>query len=300
MREVLDLVAKVAPSDATVLLTGESGTGKELVARAIHRGSSRADGPFVAVDCGSIVPTLFESELFGHVRGAFTDAVADKRGKFELAHGGTLFLDEIGNVALDGQVKLLRALQEREIVRVGGTQSRPVDARIVAATNRDLRQAVAAGTFRDDLFYRINVISLSLPPLRERREDLSEFVRLFIAKYGRKCKKSVAGIAPEALAVLRAYPWPGNVRELENVIERAVILAEGGRIEVRDLSVLSALPPGPGRAPSRSRTEVPLAEVEREHILAVLEAQGGNKSKAAASLGISRKTLHLKLKAFGV
>ncbi|MBI5622263.1 MAG: sigma-54-dependent Fis family transcriptional regulator [Elusimicrobia bacterium] len=299
MREVLELVGKVAPSEATVLLTGESGTGKELVARAIHRQSGRADGPFVAVDCGSIVPTLFESELFGHVRGAFTDAVSDKRGKIELANGGTLFLDEIGNIALEGQVKLLRALQEREIVAVGGTQSRPVDVRIVAATNRDLRQAVSAGAFRDDLFYRINVISLNLPPLRERREDLPDFVKHFIGKYSRKCKKGVSGISPEAMAVLQAYAWPGNVRELENVIERAVILAEGGRIGPKDLSSL-AVPTAVGSAPAAPRPGATLADVERGHILAALEAHGGNKTQAAASLGISRKTLHLKLKAFGL
>jgi DNA-binding NtrC family response regulator len=300
MREIYEVIGKVAPTDATVLITGESGTGKELIARATHRASPRKDGPFITVDCGSLVPTLFESELFGHVKGSFTDAVETRRGKLELANGGTIFFDEIGNISVEAQAKLLRAVQEREITKVGDSKSIKIDVRIIAATNRDLKSAVAAGTFRDDLYYRLNVVSLRLPPLRERKDDIPGLVEHFIAKYNRRRKKSIAGVSEGAMRRLADYSWPGNIRELENVMERAVILADHPVIGPDDIPALTlCVGPSGGAAPGGRESQT-LAQMEKECILRTLQACGGNKTRAAESLGIDRKTLHLKLKAYGL
>ena len=298
MRGIFNIIAKVAPTDSTVLITGESGTGKELIAQAIHRSSPRRDGPFIAVDCGSIVPTLFESELFGHVKGAFTDAVANKRGKLELADGGTLFFDEIGNIGPESQAKLLRALQEREFYRVGDTRSISFDARIIAATNQDLRQAVAARTFRDDLYYRINVVNLDLPPLRERKEDIPLLVAHFLKEYNRRRKRSVGAVSEAALGLLLDYSWPGNIRELENVIERAVILCDGKTIEPWDFPFTNARTRA-GEA-AAAPTEGTLEDVEKAHIMRVLRQVGGHRTKAAQALGVDRKTLRAKIRRYGI
>ena len=298
MLEVYKLVARVAPTTATVLVVGESGTGKELVARAIHQNSLRSGGPFVAVNCTALTESLLESELFGHAKGAFTGAVAAKRGLFEEAHGGTLFLDEIADIGGKMQAQLLRALQDGEIRRVGSTEPIKVDTRIVAATNRDLEAEVKAGRFRDDLFFRIHVVTLKLPPLRERQSDLPLLVEHFIAKFAsRSGRAEGAGIAPEAMTALCRYAWPGNVRELENAIERSLTLAEGGVI------LYSDLPPeivGPAAThPSGSRSlyddRPTLAELERRYIDLILQETGGNKKRAAEILGIDRRTLYRSL-----
>ena len=248
------LIAQVAQTHATVLITAESGTGKELVARAIHRQSPRRGQPFVAVNLAAIPDTLLESELFGHEKGAFTGAHSKKPGKFELAHGGTLFLDEVGSLRVDLQAKLLRALQEREVERLGGTRTIPVDVRVIAATNIDLREATRARTFREDLFYRLNVVPLSVPPLRERKDDIPELVKHFLKKYSREFKKGVRAISPSALPALLAYHWPGNVRELENIIERSVALATRPVLQMEDLPLELALhePGWPARRPARA------------------------------------------------
>ena len=298
MRGILNVISKVAPTDSTVLITGESGTGKELIAQAIHRSSPRKDGPFIAVDCGSVVPTLFESELFGHVKGAFTDAIANKRGKLELAEGGSVFFDEIGNIGPESQAKLLRALQEREFCRVGDSRSIGFDARIIAATNQDLRKAVEARTFRDDLYYRINVVNLDLPPLRERKDDIPLLVDHFLKEYNRKRKRSVRAVSAAAMSLLLDYSWPGNIRELENVIERAVILCDGKAIEPWDFPFTNA----------RTRTveaaaappEGTLEDVEKAHIMRVLKQAGGHRTRAAQALGVDRKTLRAKIRRYGI
>ncbi|MDZ7337110.1 MAG: sigma-54 dependent transcriptional regulator [candidate division KSB1 bacterium] len=298
MREVFRLVKKVAPTDATVLIYGESGTGKELIARAIHYNSLRRDKPFLTVDCGSLVETLFESELFGHVKGAFTGAIATKHGSFELANGGTFLFDEIGNISLNMQAKILRAIQEREIRRVGGTTTIKVDVRIIAATNRDLRRCVQEGTFREDLYYRLSVIPIYLPSLRERKEDIPLLARHFLQKYNQRRKRSVAGISPEAMQLLCNYRWPGNVRELENVIERAVIVEESDQITPDSLpSHLRAEEKAPLPASQEIRT---LEQMEKEHIARVLVATAGNRSRAAQLLGIDRKTLYEKIKRYQI
>jgi DNA-binding NtrC family response regulator len=298
MLEVYKLVARVAPTTATVLVVGESGTGKELVARAIHTNSLRATGPFVAVNCTALTESLLESELFGHAKGAFTGAVATKRGLFEEAHGGTLFLDEIADIGGKMQAQLLRALQDGEIRRVGSTEPIKVDTRIVAATNRDLEAEVKAGRFRDDLFFRIHVVTLKLPPLRERPSDIPLLVEHFTAKYAARAGRTEsAGIAPEAMTALCRHPWPGNVRELENAIERALTLAEAGVI------LYSDLPPeivGPEAAHSGGTHGLvddrpTLAELERRYIDLVLQETGGNKKRAAEILGIDRRTLYRSL-----
>jgi two-component system response regulator AtoC len=294
MLEVYKLVARVAPTTATVLVVGESGTGKELVAHAIHQNSLRAQGPFVAVNCTALTESLLESELFGHAKGAFTGAVAAKRGLFEEAHGGTLFLDEIADIGAKMQAQLLRALQDGEIRRVGSTEPIKVDTRIVAATNRDLEAEVKAGRFRDDLFFRIHVVTLTLPPLRERQGDIPLLVEHFLAKYAARAGRSQAGIAPQAMTALCHYPWPGNVRELENAIERSLTLAEGGVI------LRSDLPPEIGgdsaARPSGLYDDRPtLAELERRYIDLVLQETGGNKKRAAEILGIDRRTLYRSL-----
>ncbi|MBI4668965.1 MAG: sigma-54-dependent Fis family transcriptional regulator [Elusimicrobia bacterium] len=296
MQKIAELIGKVAPTDATVLITGESGTGKELIARAIHRLSLRKEGPFIAVDCGSLVPTLFESEIFGHVRGSFTDAVATKHGKMWLADKGTIFFDEIGNINLESQAKLLRAIQEREITRVGDVKPLKIDVRIIAATNKDLKKAADEGTFRDDLYYRLAVVKLDLPPLRERKQDIPKFVEHFIQSYNKKRKKNIASISNEAMKLLTGYSWPGNIRELENIIERAVILADEKVIRPADLPLGDISAPAPGAEEPECRS---LADAEKMHIEKVLKKFHGNKSKTAEYLGIDRKTLRSKIESYG-
>jgi DNA-binding NtrC family response regulator len=295
MRRVVELARRVAKVDSTVLVTGESGVGKERVARLIHDQSQRAAGPFVAVNCGAVTETLLESELFGHSRGAFSGATQDRAGLFEAAAGGTLFLDEIGEVSPAMQVKLLRVLQEKEIRRVGENRSRPVDARIIAATNRELPEEVSAGRFRSDLFYRLRVIEIRIPPLRDRRDDILPLARALTARTARRLGLSVAGFTPAAADRLSRHRWPGNVRELENAVERAVVLAEHARFDVGDLPEEVRSQP-PERAPIGADT--PLEEVEKAHILAVLRAHGGNRARAAEALQIGLATLYRKLKSY--
>ena len=298
MKKVEELVQKVGPTDTTVLISGESGTGKELVARAIHRCSSRKDKPFVAVDCGSLVENLFESELFGHVKGSFTGATATKYGRFELANGGTLFFDEIGNIGINIQTKLLRVIQEREITKVGSSQVVKVDVRIVAATNMDLQKGIEAGTFREDLFYRLSVVPISLPPLRQRKDDIPFLANYFLKKYNKKRKKDVTAISDRAMKALFEYDWPGNVRELENAIERAVVLAEDEVVRSSDLLYYGLSVEKPSSV--GSGTSQRLVDVEKEHIAKTLKMLNGHKGKTAERLGIDRKTLRLKLKKYGI
>jgi two-component system response regulator HydG len=297
MQEVDGLVRKVGPTDSTVLIYGESGTGKELVARALHRHSPRRERPFVVVDCGTLVENLFESELFGHIKGSFTGATTTKYGRFELANGGTIFFDEIGNISTNVQAKLLRAIQEREVTKVGSAQVVRIDVRIIAATNRDLASAVKDGSFRDDLFYRLSVVPIELPPLRERREDIPLLANYFLCKYNRERKKNILGITNTAMERLALYEWPGNVRELENAIERAVVLAEGDVIEPTDVLYYGLAPMEADSEVSDQRT---LAEIEEEHIRRTLRALDGHKGRTAEALSIDRKTLREKLKRYGI
>ncbi len=297
MRKLIELARRTAKVDSTVLVTGESGTGKERMARMIHEESSRAGGPFVAINVGAVPENLLESELFGHAKGAFTGATQDRPGLFEAAHGGTLLLDEIGDMPLSMQVKLLRALQEREIRRVGENKNRPINVRIIAATHRDLGQEVIAGRFRQDLYYRLRVIELKVPALRERKDDILPLARVLLDEAVQRAGRNISGISPEAASQLLRYDWPGNVRELENAMERAVALASGPRVDAEDLAdeVRMALPgtwvPGQVRK---------LDDVERDYILAVLDAVGGNRGQAAEQLGIGSATLYRKLKEYGV
>jgi len=297
MREVLDLVRRVSPTECTVLITGESGTGKELIAREIHRHSLRSRAPFVVVDCGALVETLFESELFGHVKGSFTGAHETKHGRFEVADGGTIFFDEISNIGLNIQAKLLRVIQEREITRIGSSKPIKVDVRILAATNENLAEAVRKGKFREDLFYRLSVVPIHLPPLRERKEDIPLLVEHFLRKYNKKAKKNITSISARAIKALTEYDWPGNIRELENTIERAVVLSKSNGIDIEDLMYhgISAASEVPGIMAGKYKT---LEEMEKDYIQAVLWAQSGNKSRAAAILGIDRKTLWAKIKKY--
>jgi DNA-binding NtrC family response regulator len=304
MLDVYKLVARVAPTAATVLVVGESGTGKELVARAIHEHSPRKDEPFVPVNCTALTESLLESELFGHAKGAFTGAAAAKRGLFEEAHSGTLFLDEIGDMGAKMQAQLLRALQDGEIRRVGGNEAIKTDVRVVCATNRDLEAEVRGSRFREDLFFRINVVTLKLPPLRDRRSDIPMLVAHFLRKFARREGRAVSGVAPEALAVLERYNWPGNVRELENVVERALTLVKGGVVLPSDLpkEVLEGahvLAPAQGGAAepltSLAGDRPTLAELERRYIELILNETGGNKKRAAEILGIDRRTLYRTL-----
>ncbi|WP_437912315.1 sigma 54-interacting transcriptional regulator [Sorangium sp. So ce302] len=297
MQRALDRARRVAPVDSTILLTGESGAGKERVARLIHGASARAAGPFVAVNCAAITETLLESELFGHARGSFTGATHDRAGLFEAARGGTLLLDEVGEAPPGVQAKLLRALQERQVRRVGENTSRHVDARILAATNRDLAADAAAGRFRRDLYYRLRVIEIRLPPLRERREDVLPLARALLATASRRLDRPVAGFTPEAEGALERHGWPGNVRELENAVEHAVALARGGVADLEDLpdDVRGAAPTGGGGEEPAART---LEGVERRAILAALERHGGNQARAAAELGIGASTLYRKLRRY--
>jgi DNA-binding NtrC family response regulator len=304
MARLYELIAQVAPTPVTVLITAESGTGKELVARAIHRQSLRRDQPFVAVNLAAIPDTLLESELFGHEKGAFTGAHARRAGKFELAHGGTLFLDEVGSLRIDLQAKLLRALQEREIERLGGIRTTPVDVRVIAATNIDLKQAVRERTFREDLFYRLNVVALGVPPLRDRKEDIALLVDHFVKKYSREFKKDVRGVSQGALLALEAYDWPGNVRELENVIERSVALATRPVILLEDLPLdLAMHEPGQSRSVGEPSL-LPLKEArerfEQAYVLRALEREDWNQSRTARILGVHRNTLIARLAAWGI
>ena len=297
MRQLLDQTSRVARVDSTVLITGESGSGKERIARLVHDESTRAAGPFIAVNCGAITETLLESELFGHSRGAFTGATQERAGLFEAANKGTLLLDEVGEVSPSMQVKLLRALQEHEIRRVGENKSRRVDVRIVAATNRDLARAVAAGTFRQDLYYRLRVIELHVPALRDRRADVLPLARVLLADVARRMKREISGLAPDAADQLLRFGWPGNVRELENAMERAVAFARTNRVELEDLpeEVRNAFP-----MPVATTGVVrPMEEIEKEYMLAAMELNGGNQALTASQLRISTATLYRKLKSWG-
>jgi two-component system, NtrC family, response regulator AtoC len=322
---ILDLYSvldRVADTPTTVLITGESGTGKELVARALHESSSRSDKSFIKVNCAAIPKDLMESELFGYERGAFTGAVGSKPGRFELASGGTLFLDEIGSIPVEMQVKLLRALQESEFERVGGVRTIRVDVRLIAATNSDLKKEIAQGSFREDLYYRLNVVPIRLPSLRERATDIPLLVTHFIRKFNARLKKNIDGVEPAALARLTAYPWPGNIRELENVIERAVLFCDGDELHLSDLpaEVLGSSGAGLGEAPTttplpppsssepssgpsdglKEQVKAAMSRLERELIVRALEQTGGNVTHAARLLKISRKGLQLKMKELGL
>jgi Nif-specific regulatory protein len=291
IHEVHQFVTRVAPADSNVLILGESGTGKELVARAIHRNSKRAKGPFVAINCAALGEQLLESELFGHERGAFTNAVVQKKGKIEIADGGTLFLDEVAELAPNLQAKLLRVLQEREFERVGGTRSIKVDIRLVAATNRDLNEAIKASRFRQDFFYRLNVVSITLPPLRERREDIPLLATYFVQKYSREAGRPVGGITPAAHAILKNYPWPGNVRELQNAIERAVVLGTSDHIRPEDLSE-ALLETRQSAETEVVRYHEAVNKAKRDLILRALEETGGNFTEAAKLLDLHPNYLH--------
>lgn len=301
MISLLETVAHVAPSEATVMITGESGTGKELIAGVIHHNSPRKDGPFVKINCAAITETLLESELFGHEKGAFTGADRRKEGRFYQANQGSIFLDEVSEMPLTMQVKLLRVLQERELTRVGGEKVIPVDVRVIAATNKDLVDLKNKGLFREDLYYRLNVVSLEIPPLTKRRDDIPLLARHFLEIFVDKNKKEIKGFTPKAMDQLIRYDWPGNVRELMNAVERAVVLARTDYLDDQDFSILQPLLQQPAPALSDfDNIDIPLEEVEKAAILRILESVAGNKSEAARRLGITRKTLHKKLKKYGV
>ncbi|MBN2178688.1 MAG: sigma-54-dependent Fis family transcriptional regulator [Deltaproteobacteria bacterium] len=297
MEKLMETVAQVAPSDATVLLTGESGTGKELIAGAIHFNSLRKKEPFVKINCAAITETLLESELFGHEKGSFTGAERRKEGKFRQADGGSIFLDEVSEMSLAMQVKLLRVLQEREIVRVGGDEVIKIDVRVIAATNRNLIEEVEKGNFREDLFYRLNVVSLNMPSLRERREDIPLLAQHFLTQFAEKNRKDIKGLTPQAMDSLLKYAWPGNIREVMNTIERAVVLSRAEYLDEEDLSLIIRNEPA---IEYSNHGNMPLEDVERNTVLETLEAAAGNKSEAARRLGITRRTLHKKLKKYGV
>jgi len=325
LQAIFAVIEKVADTPSTVLITGESGTGKELVAKALHEQSSRKNQPFIKINCAAIPKTLMESELFGYEKGAFTGATSSKPGRFELADGGTLFLDEIGEIPVEMQVKLLRAIQESEFERVGGLKTIKVDVRLITATNRDLEQEIARGNFRDDLYYRLNVVPLQIPPLRRRQGDIPLLVTHIIKKFNERLKKSITGIADDALAALEAHTWPGNIRELENVLERTILFTKGDRIERADLQ-LGSTPDVPTALPRTTTNEsgslpqldddddggsevsgslkdavrAETARVERELIVKALDETGGNVTQAARLLKISRKSLQMKMKEFGL
>jgi two-component system response regulator AtoC len=331
MKSIFSVIEHVADTPSTVLITGESGTGKELVAKALHEQSSRKNAPFIKINCAAIPKTLMESELFGYEKGAFTGATSSKPGRFELAHDGTLFLDEIGEIPVEMQVKLLRAIQESEFERVGGIKTIKVDVRLITATNRDLEQEIQRGNFRDDLFYRLNVVPLQIPPLRKRTGDIPLLVSHIIKKFNERLRKTITGISDECLAILETHPWPGNIRELENVLERTILFCKGDRIERADLQLGTAGPPEapptprtstsavmlplvddaldeddasePSGAPSGSLKDIVRAEtsrVERELIVKALDETGGNVTQAARLLKISRKSLQMKMKELGL
>ena len=290
MQRLFNAIETVAPTDATVLITGESGTGKELVARAIHQASPRRFHPLVVIHCGALTETLLESELFGHEKGAFTGAQYRKKGKFEIAEGGTVFLDEIGDISLKTQTDLLRVLQEREIVRVGSNQPIKVDFRCVAATNKDLEKLIDEGKFRPDLFYRLNVFRIELPPLRERQDDIPALVNHFVHKFSLAMNKKISRVAPGAMTLLQQQPWTGNVRELENAVERAMVVAQEPELREQDFIFKSIVPNGGPRT---------LEEIEKTHILKTLERCNWNQTRAAEALDIDRVTLHHKIKKYG-
>jgi DNA-binding NtrC family response regulator len=298
MRQVFDLVRQVAPARTSVLITGESGVGKEMIAEALHYGSPRKDKPFIKLHCAALTETLLESELFGHEKGAFTGAIARKRGRFELAHMGTLFLDEIGEINQTVQIKLLRVLEEKRFERVGGEETVEVDVRLIAATNRDLKEAIAKGSFREDLYYRLNVVNLHIPPLRERKDDIPLLVAAFLREFSQENGRTIEGIDAKGRSALSNYSWPGNVRQLRNSIESAVVLCKGSVITLEDL------PPGIRGEQGGDQVRLPvgssLAEAEKELIRFTLAREGGNKSRAAEVLGIGRKTLHRKLQEYGI
>jgi DNA-binding NtrC family response regulator len=296
MQEVFGVLERVAPTDMTVLIQGETGAGKEVAARAMHQFSRRAEGPFVVFDCGAVAPNLIESELFGHEKGAFTDAVKARQGAFELADGGTLFLDEIGELAPALQPKLLRALDQREVKRVGADRPVTVDVRVLAATNRDLEKEVKAGRFREDLYYRLSAVSVFMPPLRDRREDVEKIAEQLLAGISAEVGKKISGLSPEASEALRAYPWPGNVRELKNVLARAAALSSGSRLEARDLF----LSQGRKSATLQGLSGKTLEEIEKAAIHATLKSVNGNKTEAAKMLGIAYSTLYEKMKKYGM
>ncbi|UCF71020.1 MAG: sigma-54-dependent Fis family transcriptional regulator [candidate division WOR-3 bacterium] len=293
MQEIMSLISRVARSDSNILILGESGTGKDMVARLIHSASLRKKGRFIAISCAALPETLLESELFGYERGAFSGAEKRRIGKFELAHGGTIFLDEVGDIPISTQVKLLRVLQEFSFERLGGNVPIRVDVRLVTATNQDLKKKIAGGAFREDLYYRLNVITLTLPPLRERKEDIKPLADHFVEKFGKKCSREIKGISGIALDKLMRYEWPGNVRELENVMERAVVLCRGSYVDVGDLP----LETGPVLS---DRGGGSLADVERNHIMAVLKQTDWNLSEAAGRLGIHRNTLRTKIREYRI
>lgn len=295
MRSLLKIVSTIAPSEATVLITGESGTGKEVIAKMIHANSNRRNGPYIAVNCAALTETLLESELFGHEKGAFTGAEKRRDGRFFAANKGTIFLDEIGEIPMPMQAKLLRAIQEREIQRVGGDQVIKVDVRILAATNKDLQEEVAAGRFRQDLFYRLNVVSVHMPPLRERMEDVPLLAMHFLKSFAQKNDKSVKGFTPGAMDRLVKYAWPGNVRELENAVERAVVLLMGDYATERELPLVLMEQEEGGRSPGIDFSDMTLEEIEKVIVTQIVENVGGNKSEAARRLGITRKTLVSKM-----
>jgi len=307
MNSIFQLMHRISRVDGTVLITGESGTGKELVARAVHFSSRRKDGPFIVVNCGAIPKDLIESEFFGHAKGAFTDAKTDKTGRFELAHNGTIFLDEVGELSPDAQVKLLRALGEKEIIKVGGTKIIPVDVRVIAATNKNLEAAVRVGAFREDLYWRLAVLSIHLPPLRERREDIPILVEHLIPKYEAELNKNIKGVSGPALALLTEYSWPGNVRELESVIYEAMVLSDADSLDIGSLP-LRIRNPAAGHTDPAPKTSLSLNEsvrsvtekTERDLILRALGEAGGNRTRAARNLGISRKTLFNKVMALKI
>ena len=307
MTHLLKTVAQVAPSEATVLITGDSGTGKELIAGAIHFNSHRQDGPFIKLNCAAITETLLESELFGHEKGAFTGAERRKAGRFSQAHGGSLFLDEVSEMSLTMQVKLLRVLQEREFTRVGGETTIQVDVRMIAATNKNLPELIRRGEFREDLYYRLNVVGLEIAPLKKRREDIPLLAQHFLDKFAGQNNKRIKGYTPRAMDQLIRYDWPGNVRELMNAVERAVVLSQTNFLSEKDFAMIRSaglahedLESQNAGARDLMNGSTPLEAVEKTTILNTLEASGGNKSEAARRLGITRKTLHKKLKAYGV
>jgi DNA-binding NtrC family response regulator len=293
MQRVFQLIQDVSPTGSTVLITGETGTGKGLAAKAIHTNSTRSEGPFVVVNCGAIPEHLMESELFGHQKGAFTDAKETKKGRLELAHGGTLFLDEIGEISMRMQIDLLRVLEDRVFYRVGGTQPIEADFRVIAATNRNLEEAISAEAFREDLFYRLNVISFKMPPLRERKEDIPLLAEHFVARFAQEANKNITGIHREAMDEMMLHEWPGNVRELENAIERAVVIGRERKISPQDLPFLKPL--APVCFPQSS-----LKEVERTHIRNILETHNWNIAGSARILGVDRSTLYAKIKRYGL
>jgi DNA-binding NtrC family response regulator len=295
MQSVFELARTAARSNSTILVLGESGTGKEVLSRAIHMESPRAEAAFVAVSCAALTETLLESELFGHEKGSFTGAIARRKGKFEQAHGGTLFLDEVGDIGPKLQLDLLRVLEERKFQRVGGNEQIDVDVRIIAATNRDLRKAAIEGKFREDLYYRLNVIPILIPPLRDRREDIPLLVESFVERLAAEMKKKLDGLSAEAMTAVLAHDWPGNVRELRNVLERGAVVAQGTTIQLSDLGL-----PLRGEAAPKPGTMASLEEVERRHVAAVLSHTGGNVSQSARILGIDRVTLYNKMKKWGL